>query len=140
MENNFERALADKLIKSIQEEPEKWTSSIWGLESKEDGIEIKFSFIGPDVSIYKPKTYEFKDKKIHNELAAVVRKVKLKHLEEIKREEERKAKEELTKILNLDSRKHKLEHLREVSEERYDIDIEEETGEIKESKPWWKFW
>lgn len=131
--DTFEEQLVEKLIESLIEQPDDWKASLWGLERKSDKLEIKFSFIGPSVSIYKPHAYEFKSKKCHAQLAKVVCEIKKVDLDswsqqqnEKKKIEEEKAKDKLSDIFDINrtkiNRKRKLEEIE------------------KNNKKWYKFW
>lgn len=140
MNNEFEYLIAEKIIKSLQEQPELWKIDIMGLE-RTDGLNLAFS--SHNLYIYAPSKYKFVNSKIRKSIENVARKVLKNKRAERDSLDVKDNKKKLSKLFNLDTRKNKLEILERISEKDNDIttknDTTETETEIIELSFWGKF-
>lgn len=111
--DNFEKTLVDNIIKSLDEEPELWDTSIMGLV-RNDELELNIG-ISSYISIYKPYEYKFKDKLLEKKLLEKARDVRDKIRKLADKTNESENKKKLSEFLKLNDRKNKLEHLNKIS-------------------------
>lgn len=119
MNNEFEYLIAEKIINSLQEEPELWQIDIMGLERPSDGLNLAFG--SHDLYIYGPSKYEFVDSKIRKSIEKVAENL-LKN-KRLKRDllSHKDNKKKLSKLFNIDTRKNKLEMLDKISKKDNEV-------------------
>jgi len=109
----FEILLTEKIIKSLETEPEKWITSIMGLMRITDNLELNVNLYS-DTEIHKPYKYSFKHRKLLKELNKVSRNLfKIRRQEQLIKlvNQETANKSKLAEFFNINSRSNKLKKL-----------------------------
>jgi len=116
--DEFEKLLIKELIDSLSNNPEKWKTSIIGIK-RDDGLDLAIGTFEEyaNVYVYKPYRYELKDLESRQKIFRIAKKIiELQRVEQDKKEALGSEKK-LADFLNLDTRKNKLERLKEISVE-----------------------
>jgi hypothetical protein len=117
------------ILDSLTYHPEEWSPSLWGMEIKYNKVYIELnlsSIYAENFEVQRPLKLKISNKKYKKHLHKVATKVLSDQLEKVKDKKMEGNMKKLYKELNLNTRKNKLERLREISKdnivvENYDI-------------------